>query len=472
MVGDLGHQTFGMLPLAIQSSTADMASSANPVQHDTHGKSLSLNLDSSIYGTLAEIGAGQEVARWFMAVGGASGTVAKTISAYDKTVSDDIYGAGTRYVSKERLLDMLDHEYKLLLDRLNPARGKDTCFFVFADSVAARNYEGTNEQHGWLGIRFQTEPGCQPSQILLHINLCDSTAQQQQQAIGILGVSLVYAAFHQRSAMEIFLGGLFEELSIARIEIDVIDLNGPAFMDQDARWWCLELLRRGMAHVILFDARGQVVEPSSVLRKRPLLVMRGSFSHPELFDPTLFQAARGRLLAEGVSFEREPASLLEMTIHHASLVENVVAPDMLAHVQQLVSFGSVIVTDYPETYLLSRYLRRHSTEAVRFILSVAAAAKIMHEVFYKSLPGALLEGLGKLLATNVKLYVAPMPREAFRTALTDLSGSLGLKGSADSMVTLNDLMPSVPILHLFEYLRASGRIVALEPHSHINNGCD
>src|SRR5246127_3976658 len=338
---------------------AFMASSASPIHHDVHGKALSLNLDASIYGTLAEIGAGQEVARWFLSVGGASGTVAKTISAYDKTVSDDIYGAGTRYVSKERLLDMLDHEYKLLFDRLNPARGKDTRFFVFADTVAARNYQGTNEQHGWLGIRFQSQPGSQPNQILLHINLFDSTAQLQQQAIGILGVSLIYAAFHQRSAMEAFLEGLFEELSIARIEIDVIDFNGPAFGDEDPRGWCLGLLRRKMAHAIVFDARAQVVEPSSALRKRALLTMRGSFSHPELFNPTLFEAARLRLLAEGMPFEREPVKLLEMTIHHASLVENPSVSDMLAHIQQLVSFGSVIVTDFPETYLLSRYLRRH-----------------------------------------------------------------------------------------------------------------
>ena len=449
-----------------------MTSSPDPLQHEAHGKALSLNLDSSIYGTLAEIGAGQEVARWFLAVGGASGTVAKTISAYDKTVSDDIYGAGTRYVSKERLLAMLDHEYKLLLDRLDPARGKETRFFVFADTIAARNYQGTNEQHGWLGIRFQSDPGTPPNQIFLHINLCDSTAQLQQQAIGILGVSLIYAAFHQRSAKEPFLEGLFEELSIARIEIDVIDFDGPAFVDQDARGWCLELLRCGMAHAIAFDARGEVVEPSSVLRKRALLVVRGSFSHPELFDPTLFHAARQQLIAEGVSFEREPATLLEMTIHHANLVESLAAPDMLARIDQLVRFGSVVVTDYPETYLLSRYLRRHSTEPVRFILGVAAAAKIMHEVFYRSLPGTMLEGIGKLLATNVKLYVAPMPREAFRSALTDLSDSVVPKESGGSVVTLNDLTPPVPTLHLFEYLRASGRIVALEPLVPIDSRSD
>src|SRR6516165_2517327 len=154
---------------------------------DVHHKALSLNLDATTFGSFAEIGAGQEVARWFLRVGAASGTVAKTISAYDKNVSDEIYGAAVRYVSKERLLAMLDREYRLLLERLQTARGQEKRFFVFADTVATRNYQGTNEQHGWLGIRFQTEPGSEPSQILLHINLCDSTAQLQQQAIGILG---------------------------------------------------------------------------------------------------------------------------------------------------------------------------------------------------------------------------------------------------------------------------------------------
>jgi len=440
-----------------------MAFSAAPVQRDTHGKALALNLDPSVYGTLAEIGAGQEVARWFLSVGAASGTVAKTISAYDKTVSDDIYGAGTRYVSKERLLAMLDREYKLLLDRLDRVRGKDTRFFVFADTVAARNYQGTNEQHGWLGIRFQAEPSSQPSQMLLHINLCDSTAQLQQQAIGILGVNLVYAPFHQRSAIETYLAGLFDELSIARIEIDMIEFSGPAFADQDARAWCLSLLRREMAHAIVFDTNGRIVEPSSVLRKRPLLVIRGSFSHPELFDPGVFQAANRQLLAEGTQFEREPASLLEMTIHHASRVENPTAPAMLACIEQLAPRCSVIVTDYPETYLLSGYLRRHSTEPVRFILSVAAAVKTMHEAFYQLLPGSLLEGVGRLLATNVKLYVAPMARDAFYAALGDLPGKLEVRNSGNGVVTLDDLIPSPPNLHLLEYLRAARRIVPLAP---------
>lgn len=440
----------------------DLNSSAAPQPNDVHAKALSLNLDNSIYGTLAEIGAGQEVARWFLSVGAASGTVAKTISAYDKKVSDDIYGAGTRYVSKERLLAMLAREYKLLLKRLSAARGENTRFFVFADTVAARNYQGTNEQHGWLGIRFQAEPHGEPSQILLHINLRDSTALLQQQAIGILGVNLVYAAFHQKSAINSFLKGLFDELSIERVEIDVIELTGPAFPDQDANGWCLAMLRRNMARAIVFDSRGCATEPSTLLRKRPLLVMRGTFGHPDLLDPGLFLSATDQLAAEGIPFEKAPTTLLEMTIHHISRTETFSTAEMMDCIRQLSPRGPLIVSDFPETYLLSRYLRRYTTHPVRFVLSIAAVAKILHERFYQELPGALLEGLGRLLVTNVKLYVAPMPRSAFTTALRDEPDIIPVRQTDDGFVTLDDLIPWQPSRHLLEYLRASGRVVSLE----------
>ena len=199
-----------------------------------------------------------------------------------------------------------------------------------------------------------------------------------------------------------------------------------------------------------------------MLRKRPLLVMRGSFRHPEFFDPGLFQTAQQQLLAEDTTFEREPATLLEMTIHHVSGDETLAEPEMLASIGQLTQRGLVIVTDYPETYLLSGYLRRHSTEPVRFIMGVATAAKILHEAFYRGLPGALLEGVARLLATNVKLYVAAMPRDAFNAAVGGLSGTLTVRESGNVLVTLDDLLPSAPGLYLFEYLRASGRMVALE----------
>src|SRR5580704_13654155 len=246
---------------------APMSTPAPQQFTDIHTKALAINLEASCYGTFAEIGAGQEVARWFLSVGAASGTVAQAISAYDKTVSDDVYGAGTRYVSKERLVAMLDYEYQLLLTRLTKTRGDHTRFFVFADTVATRNFQGTNEQHGWLGFRFQDEPNSEPNQILLHINLQDSTAQLQQQAIGTLGVNLIYACRHQRSSPGAFLAGLFDDLSLERLEIDVLEVTGPALGGADPRLWCLELLRAGMSHALVFDSNAQIVEPSTPFHK-------------------------------------------------------------------------------------------------------------------------------------------------------------------------------------------------------------
>ena len=201
---------------------------------DTHHKALTLNLDLSVFGSFAEIGAGQEVARWFLIVGGASGTVAKTISAYDKEVSDDLYGAGSRYVSRQRLEAMLDREWTQLLNQLAKSRGSQTRFFSFVDTVSARNYAGTNEPHGWLGLRFQQQPGGQPNDILLHINLRDPANLLQQEAIGILGVNLIYAAFYQLQTTEHFLESLAQDVE-NRIEIDYVDLRGPAFETWDQR---------------------------------------------------------------------------------------------------------------------------------------------------------------------------------------------------------------------------------------------
>ncbi|MFY9938136.1 MAG: hypothetical protein WAK33_14755, partial [Silvibacterium sp.] len=289
-----------------------MSSPAPQQFTDIHAKALAINLEASCYGTFAEIGAGQEVARWFLSAGAASGTVAQAISAYDKTVSDDTYGAGTRYVSKERLLAMLDYEYQLLLARLAQARGAHTRFFVFADTVATRNYQGTNEQHGWLGVRFQAEPNGQPNQILLHIDLGDPTAQLQQQAIGTLGVNLIYAAYHQRSSSRGFLAGLFDDLSLERLEIDVLELTGPVFANEDSRLWCLDLLRTGMCHALVFDSNAQVVEPATPLHKRPLIVQRTLRGHPGPSAAEAFQVARHNFLAEGIASDREPLAVLEV----------------------------------------------------------------------------------------------------------------------------------------------------------------
>jgi hypothetical protein len=433
-------------------------------QHSTdiHAKALAINLEASFYGTFAEIGAGQEVARWFLSVGAASGTVAQAISAYDKTVSDDTYGSGTRYVSKERLLAMLDHEYQVLLDRLAEARGTHTRFFVFADTVATRNYQGTNEQHGWLGFRFQAEPDGQPNQILLHINLCDSTAQLQQQAIGTLGVNLIYACHHQRSSAATFLAGLFDDLSRERLEIDVLELSGPVFVGEDSRLWCMEMLRAGMSHGLVFDSNAQLVEPSTPLHKRPLIAQRTLHGHPGPSAAEAIQAARQMFLAEGIPCDHEPLTILEVITHN---LEGSAASDnaeLLGLIEQLAPLGTVVLTDYLEGYQTINYLRRYTPAPIRVILWLSMFLQNMEDRVYLSLPGAVLEGFGRLLYTDVTIFVAPMSKESLVAALGSLPEGLLRESSSGDLLTLDDFLPKPPLDHLFRYLRAAGRIVPLE----------
>jgi hypothetical protein len=438
-----------------------MASLPTPQANDLHAKALAINLEASIYGTFAEIGAGQEVARWFLSVGAASGTVAQAISAYDKTVSDDTYGAGTRYVSKERLVAMLDHEYQLLLDRLAKERGDRSRFFVFADTVATRNYQGTNEQHGWLGLRFQAEPGGQPNQILMHINMKDSTALLQQQAIGFLGVNLIYAAYHQRSSAETFLTGLFEDLTPERIEIDVLELTGPVFAGTDSRLWSLELLRRGVAEALVFDSHAQLAEPSTPLRKRPLILERVALNELSLFAGEPLEAARKQYLAEGQKTDREPAILLELSMQRAGEAAGHSNSEMLAGVEKLAPLGTVVVTQYREGYRLADYLRRHTEGPIRVVVSIATLIRIFGGQIYGASPGAVLETFGRLLVTDVTIYVAPMRMEPFVAALGGLPGGFVVESAASDWMTLDDFLPKPPVHHLFQYLRAAGRVVPL-----------
>src|SRR5882762_8773309 len=243
----------------------------------THEKAAQINLDKRFYGTVAEIGAGQEVARWFFRVGGASGTLAKTISAYDMSFSDAIYGKGERYVSQTRLLRMLDYEFNLLIERLNEKRGKETSFFVFADTVSARNYLGTNECHGWMGIKFQLQPLAEPSEIIIHVNMLDTENIQQQEALGIIGVNLTYGAFYLHSEPEKLIASLLDGLSTARIEVDMIKFMGPYFSNVDNRLMSLQLVEKGLSNAALIGTCGEVLQPSEVLHKKPVLIERGSF---------------------------------------------------------------------------------------------------------------------------------------------------------------------------------------------------
>jgi hypothetical protein len=446
-------------------SQPESGSAKSSAPTSVHAKALAINLDSSIYGTFAEIGAGQEVARWFLRVGGAAGTIAQTISAYDKTYSDATYGAGTRYVSRERLVAMLTHEFDQLRQRLGATRGAESRFFALADTVSARNYKGDNEQHGWMGLRFQGEPLGLASEILLHVNLMDATAQAQQTALGVLGVNLVDAAFHRRGSADDFLAGLFDELSIERLELDVIALSGPAFAQAEANAWCLRALGRGMAHALVFDAKGSVVEPSSLLRKRPLIVQRGRFETVQPFQAEMLRASAKQLEIEGHSGENAASPVLELSLHTIDDAQPPPDSEVLARVERLRELGVVIVSDFPQNHLLVHYLQRYTQEPIRTVLGVASLLQLLHARYYDTLPGNLLEGLGRFLATNVKVHAYPMPLDAFRRAVAPIAGEVLESFPAGPLVTASDLRPKPPLGHLYDYLCSAGWIVPVSPAS-------
>ena len=259
---------------------------------DTRHKALAINLDGRRYGTFAEIGAGQEVARWFFRVGGAAGTIAKTMSAYDMAVSDAIYGHTERYVSRDRLQSMLDYEHEKNVKRLSTARGDTTAFFVFADTVAAMGFRNTSECHGWLGLKFQAHPRDEASQITLHVRMLDRETSLQQEALGIVGVNLLYGAFFQHHEPEQLVESLLDNLSTERIEIDMIEFSGIEFRHVDNRLMSLKLVQLGLSKAAMFGPKGEVLQPSEVLHHKPVLVLRGTFRPVTKVNIDMLRCAR------------------------------------------------------------------------------------------------------------------------------------------------------------------------------------
>src|ERR671917_11591 len=281
---------------------------------DTLQKALQINLALRWYGTIAEIGAGQEVARWFFRAGGAAGTIAKTMSAYDMAVSDAVYGKSERYVSLGRLQAMLDYELDLNVDRLSQSRGDVSCFFAFADTVVARSYAGGNECHGWMGVRFQAHPMDEPNQIVIHVRMLDDDAGMQQEALGIVGVNLLHAAFFERQEPEEIVQRLLDRLSTGRIEIDMIQFKGIEFRHVDNRLMALELVRLGLSGVAMFGPDREVLQPSEVLRKHAVLVERGSFRPPTVVNIDMLEAARAKFETDPAVAQREVLLLTELTM--------------------------------------------------------------------------------------------------------------------------------------------------------------
>jgi hypothetical protein len=374
-----------------------------------HDKALRINIDAARYGTFAEIGAGQEVARWFFHVGGAAGTVAKTISAYDMAVSDAIYGPSERYVSRQRLQAMLDHEWGLLQERLDAERARKTKCFVFADTVAARSHTRQEEGHGWLGIRFQNEPLGQPSQIIIHCRLWDQENVRQQEALGMLGVNLIHGTVYQYGDPSGLIGSLMDELTRDRMEVDMIKFSGPAFSGVDNRLMSLQLVQQRLTNAAMFAPDGEVVEPAELLYHKPVLIERGSFHPITLVTLDMLERSLERMRREPDMSGRDPVVLTEMTLRNLLTLDELAEhADFLARMDTLRLLGkTVMISNYSRFHNVTTYLRRYTQERIAMVLGVPTLNQLFDEKYYRDLDGGILEALGRLLGGAVSLYIYP-----------------------------------------------------------------
>ena len=444
---------------------------ANATVDPTAQRAFDINLDDSIYGNFAEIGAGQEVARWFFAVGGAAGTVAKSISAYDMTVSDAIYGKTKRYVSRERVGQMLDHEYGLMHERLDGVRGDKTRFFAFADTAAARSFNGGNDCHTWMGVRFQHAIRSQTSDVLLHVRLLDSTNALQQDAVGRLGVNLIHAAFHHWKLPRMLIETLLENIGRDRLEIDWLHVGGPAFQNVDNRLLCLHLVRIGFTPALLFDVDGTPLLASDVIRHRRVLIERGRFAPVtrlnlemmvrgrEAFEADMTQPLPGRPVFRPVDQTAggdhgeivktreisEIMEIMEITMNNLRDRGSAEDSDFLARVDLLSAVGKmVLVSDIGAFHSLGEYLTERHVERTGLVLGVPLLRELFNESHYQNLDGGILAAFGRLFTHAVRLYVHPT------------------RDVLDGQVITADTLTVAPHLsHLLEHLRANGLIRSL-----------
>ena len=424
----------------------------------TGRKALKLNLDSTKYGTFAEIGAGQEVARHFFKVGGAAGTIASSISAYDMEFSDAIYGKCERYVSKDRLRKMLDHEYRLLEDRLSENRGNHTSFFVYANTVSARNYQGTNDCHGWMGIRWQLFPKSPPVTIIIHVCMGDESNDLQQDALGILGVNLIHAAFNLYQEPEKLIESLADNLEKKRIEVDMIEFSDGFPQEMDNRILSLLLVQYGLTNAVVFGNNGDVLQPSELFYKKNVILHRGSFRPFTKVNLDMVQNAT-------IAFKKDQASneslvtVMEITMRNLLLHnKDIDLDDFLFRVDTINALGyPVLVSNYFQYYRLSAYLRRFTEERVGLALGINSLLDILDQRHYENLDGGILESFGRLFKNKVMLYIYPMQGNAYAKFLKLIEKEpQRLKEmppiDPDSIITPENLAVPKNLSHLYAHL--------------------
>ena len=378
--------------------------------YTTQQKALKVNLNQNIYGTFAEIGAGQEVVRHFFRAGGASGTVAKTMSAYDKDFSDAIYGRepDNRYVTENRLRRMLEHEYSLIEQRLSRDKYPDRCFFAFSNTIATINFTRKFKGHGWMGLRFQLDPNQEPNDVIFHIRMKEEEAALQQETIGHMGVNLIYGCFNIRNNPEELLRSLYDNIAHYKMEIDMIHFEGPEFSQVDNRLMSLQLIKNGMTDAVIFGPEGKNILPAALLYKKNILALRGSFRPVTKVNIDMLKKGY-KYFAEERKVEPENIEVLfEITLNNLKAEGEIDEQDFLDRAEILCSLGqTVLISNYQQYYKLVEYFTRYTEERLGLIMGVTNLTELFDERYYRDLKGGILEAFGILYSTDLKLYVYP-----------------------------------------------------------------
>lgn len=378
-------------------------------------KALRINLNRHIYGTFAEIGAGQEVARHFFRAGGASGTIAKTISAYDKNFSDNIYGEDDdkRYVTEARLDKMLHHEMQLLEDRIPKKENPDKMFFTYANTVTTIDFAKKFKGHGWMGIRFQTKADEAYSEITLHIRFHQTEARLQQEVLGMIGVNLIYGAFYKHNEPKKLLRYLYDHIDNDAIEIDTVNFKGPLFNDVDNRLMSLQLVKNGMTDAVMFNPKGNNILPARELYKKNILTLRGSFRPVTKVNIDMFEKAFDAFIQEPGVEESKTVVIFEITLSNLRAEGKIDEKDFMDRAKLLCSLGHIVmISNFKEYYKLVDYLSQYTKKQLGLSMGVANFVEIFDEHYYEDLGGGILEAFGKMFYNNLKVYLYPMKDDA------------------------------------------------------------
>jgi hypothetical protein len=411
-------------------------------------KALVINLDPNIYGTFAEIGAGQETVRHFFRAGGASGTIAKAMSAYDKDYSDAIYGTEekNRYVTQNRLKKMLQHEVRLIEERLDKDENPNRKFFSYANTVTTINFQKTFKGHGWVGLMFQAQPNQEYSEIVLHVKFKENDATLQQETLGSLGVNLVYGAFYLYDNPRRLIKSLYDDISVDKIEIDMVDFRGPAFEYVDNRLMSLQLVKNSMTEAVVFNPEGKNMLPADLLYKKDVFAVRGSFRPVTLVNVDMFENGLEMFLKDTEGKPEDTVILFEITISNLKASGNLDERDFLDRVDVLAKLGyTVMISNFSEYYKLVEYFTTYNVRYIGVAMGVNNLLMVFDEEYYKNLSGGILEAFGKFFRKDMRVYLYP-----YKDPKTH------------ELLTSENLKVSENLKELFKYFKLNRRIVDIK----------